>query len=320
MKLILCLSLFIIGSISYSQQTIEDFNMKGEIQKSMVIRSFISNEWPTDTATYLFNEEGILIKEVEAHKQSMECSNIRIYDSKGNILQQKCPGCKKSTKWINTYNDEDLLTIIAVPVNQLTSTMTYDSLNNLILVERADSSNLRGSIFLERTLFNYDSHGNLLSKKIYQADFFQDTLALKSKENNTYDSTGNLIYKEETEIKANNLYSTFSTYAYNEIGKLHTIKVTYSNRSTESITIYTYENGYLVSEISKQTFEKKRQIKSYKKENHYDRYGNITKYVDLTISRNYTYKYDSKGNWIEKITFQEGFPLSKTVRIITYFD
>lgn len=320
MKLILCMSLFTIGFASYCQQTIADFNLQGKIKKSMVIRSAISNEWPTDTASYLFNNDGVLIEEIEAHKHSMECTNIKTYDSKGHITLQECTGCKKSTKWVNTYNKAGLLTKIEVPFDLLTTTMSYDSLNNLTSVVRVDSSDLRGSIFFMRTLFKYDSQGNLLSKEIHQAERMQDSLALIAKENNTYNSSGKLTHKEEMEIKANKPCTTFSTYTYNNLEKLHTIKITHDDRSTECITTNSYENGRLISEISDLTILVNRQVKSYKKENHYDRFGNITKYVDLTISRNYSYKYDSNGNWIEKITFQEGFPLSKTVRIITYFD
>ena len=132
--LFLCISLFTIGFASYCQQTIADFNLQGKIKKSMVIRSAISNEWPTDTASYLFNNDGVLIEEIEAHKHSMECTNIKTYDSKGHITLQECTGCKKSTKWVNTYNKAGLLTKIEVPFDLLTTTMSYDSLNNLTSV------------------------------------------------------------------------------------------------------------------------------------------------------------------------------------------
>lgn len=47
----------------------------------------------------------------------------------------------------------------------------------------------------------------------------------------------------------------------------------------------------------------------------YDQYDNLIK----TTDRSYEYKYDQKGNWIERVEIYRGEISNKTTREFTYF-
>ncbi|MFT5820011.1 MAG: hypothetical protein ACI8ZM_001245 [Crocinitomix sp.] len=316
----LIILVLLLGKVSIAQETHTDLNLQRDVKKVLKIGSSISKEWPTDTAIYIFNHNGTLVEQTDAHTLEMACTYVKTYDVSGNIIFRKCTGCSQAKKWINTYNEKGFLVKTEIPFDRQTTTFSYDENDRLTRIERVDSSDLRGSTFMIETTFQYDKRNNMIEKKIYHAEHMKDSLLIKSKENNTYFDSNNIVSKEEVIFKFDGAHTTFSTYNYDESGNLSSLKVTYDDRSTESITAYIFEQGRLKSEISDLTFLEKRQLKSYKKETHYDRYGNITKYIDFTVSQHYTYQYDTSGNWIEKITFNEGIPLVKTIRQITYFD
>jgi hypothetical protein len=70
----------------------------------------------------------------------------------------------------------------------------------------------------------------------------------------------------------------------------------------------------------------KNDIPAFKSSMSYDKHNNLTSYAvneatgKLLDNREYTYEYDTKGNWIKKTTIINGNPAFVLERQINYFE
>jgi len=163
------------------------------------------------------------------------------------------------------------------------------------------------------TLYNYDDNGNLASQKKYNnPDKLQyetsyifnqkgqltteqkliPSINYTMKENYTYDDFNNLIVK----TKKARIGTTRETFRYNSKGL--PIKKSEYNAMDELFSIIEYEYNEQNDKVS---------LKKYDTEN------------TMTYNENYEYSYDTKGNWIEKISFKNGKKVSKEHREINYY-
>lgn len=165
----------------------------------------------------------------------------------------------------------------------------------------------------KKTLFDYDSNGNLASQKKYNSqDKLQyDTSYLYNqkgqlttqqklipsinytmKEDYTYDDFNNLIVRKKTA----RIGTTKETFRYNSDGL--PIKKSEYNAMGELFSVIDYE------------YNKQNDKTSLKK---YDANNSLNYY------ESYEYVYDANGNWTEKNSFEKGKKVSQEKRTISYF-
>jgi hypothetical protein len=316
------LVLFIVGfGFTFpciAQQTRADFNLQGEVQSISEVSSSIEGKWLNDTSNFTFNPNGLLIEQT-TQSNDMSCSYQKTYDENGNVIIEKCAGCSHRKDWINTYNDKDLLVKTEIPFNRQTTSFSYNESDQLIRIETVDSSGLVGSSFLQVTLQAYDVNGNLNTKEKYRADQQGDSLKLILHELNTYNDSSKIIVRKLIHFGRQGMSITNERYKYNDVGNLIWRNITYENSPREEITEFTYQQNQITSEMSTITYLNKRKLKTYQRGFHYDSFGNVTKYIDHSITHIYKYKFDSRGNWIEKTVINDGKAVINKTRAITYF-
>jgi hypothetical protein len=131
-------------------------------------------------------------------------------------------------------------------------------------------------------IFKYDEKDNLI-----ESDCVQPNGSLKSKKICKYDNNGNLL--EENYIKPEG-----------------NLEIRYDNKGNMIERKSHKSDGSILEDCF------------FKNDNR----GNEIE-ANWLISKNsfkYTYKYDVRGNWIQKITFVNGTQKASTERIIEYFD
>ena len=235
-------------------------------------------------------------------------------------------------KKVMKYDDEKLIK---------TEFYIADKLSTSTVVEKASNGTFK-EIKTDHTaekiqsIKEYDQHENLIKESIYQK---KDTIYKTC----TYDANANLI--EEVKVSKFRPRSVRSTYTYND----KNLMVEQSNYEfdgkLESKTIYKYRSDETFEEVMKENSHGVKDRHKYdenglKVEHAYSRDGNnwqvlevreynrqgdqikrvsFTKEGDLLKDRSFEYKYDDKGNWIEKIK-KYGDRISMTTkRTIEYY-
>jgi competence protein ComGC len=155
--------------------------------------------------------------------------------------------------------------------------------------------------------FKYNRRG-ICIKKI---EFYSNG-DIKSKETFKYKRKSNYIEGQWINSDKNN-YANPTNKIYFEFDKLGNLVKTNNVHK-----LYDLNNNLITSTLYYEGTNHKL-INDYK----YDEYGIITKVVQTTslreIVREFTYKLDNVGNWIEKIEFQEGKPKFVIERLIKYY-
>lgn len=326
MKSILVLFIlgFVISIPCTAQQTRVDFNLQGEVQEVLEVRSSVASKWQNDTATFTFNQAGILRKETNQNNNSLTCSLTKRYDEQGNFTFQKCSGCTNTESAVNSYNETGQLAYAIEKMwglKTITTSFSYNTFKQLVSINMIDSSILVGPSFhKERINFEYDKSGNQISKTVYQADKIDDEFDLILKDLNPYNDSNKMILKKTIDHKTGVRAITYANFKYDKNGNLIWRKTTHKDSLRESITVFTYQQNQLTSEMSTITYLDKRKLKTYQMGYEYDSFGNETKYIDYGTNHIYKYEYDSRGNWVEKTIINDGVPLIKKTRAITYFD
>ena len=165
----------------------------------------------------------------------------------------------------------------------------------------------------KKTLFEYDSNGNLISQKKYsgQDKLQYDTSYLYNlkgqltaqqklipsinytmKESYKYDDFNNLIVRTKTA----RIGTTKETFRYNS--KALPIKKSEYNAMGELFSVIVYEYNLQNDKTS---------LKKYDANN------------TMNYYESYEYVYDSKGNWTEKTSFEKGEKVSLEKRTINYY-
>lgn len=173
--------------------------------------------------------------------------------------------------------------------NLINSSKTYDNNGELY---RESYYHYEAGKLIE--INSTDNEGNIVQKIRYLYDNELMTELL-------YDKSGTLIlyYKKD-------IYGRFVDFLLYDDQK---IVIKYANNNSQPSEILTYSGNDLIGKTSI-TLDVKQNIASIRA---------INEEGVTTTTYNYLYKYDGKGNWVERITYIDGVINYITIRTIEYF-
>jgi len=254
-----------------------------------------------DKIYYTYSENGLLLKET---KDNGDYETFK-YDKDGNMIESQS---FLKDFYGNFYRGA-------------TTKYSYDSNRNQI---RQDIGNVR---FISEYIYDnqnqpselfFYEHGDLMYKNRYLRNERGDIIKLVS-----WDKDGKLKSEEimfhlyddtlkTTSLQMNNdnLFYMLYLYSYNPNNTISSKK----QYRLKSEILSMNESGLLCKSIVNQNNNK-----SIKYE--YNKYNDIVKTIDLNKNEIITFrhKYDSIGNWTQKIIFINDKPLEIQERFITYF-
>lgn len=194
----------------------------------------------------------------------------------------------------------------------------------------------------QKVIYKYDDKGKRISRDLYNSYgklqmkflYVYDNKGFKTAYN-SYSPTGELndsyLYKndikgrmiEEIWIKKDKSFGSKYTYEYNNLGKLSKMcQYTNSENQVDNCTTYKYDKLGRISEMEifgSNNAPTRRTVITYddkgneKEIKYYDGKGTFLE------ERNYEYKFDDKGNWVERIEYINQFPKGFLEREITYY-
>lgn len=216
-------------------------------------------------------------------------------------IEMKYQGNKLAEK--TTYNPQNIRT------DKIT--YMYDSKGNLNLE----------NIFLAletpqyKTLYTYDNKNRILSDTRYDKDS-----KMQYQTRYTYEGN-NLIKKATTNEKGEPEYVENFTYDKNGNVLTHHIFEKFENSNTINSFKYDANNNKTEWSVTKNNIPV---VKAYFT---YDKYKNETSYTAIDEAsgkalekREYSFEYDTTGNWLKKTITVNGIPQYIEERKITYFD
>ncbi|NDJ00115.1 RHS repeat protein [Flavobacterium sp. LaA7.5] len=301
----------------------------------------VKHENPTDHDTELtFNEEGMLILEKKLNAQGGPYEEIT-YNGREQKLEQiqyvnNNPGIKTEFSWDETGKHNTAITrrnpdnsqidrkAMEYKKGKLAEKITYNRQNNPI----------------DKISYVYDKNGNLTGENLYLGtEFIQIKNLYKYNNKNQkvaesrYDKDSNIIYTTEYEYNNDKLIVKKVTngngeieymekMSYNPKGELE-IKTTIDNfDNTQTIERFMYDDKGNKTALS---VEKNNEL--YMKVSYtYNEKGLLEKLImtdsteNAVDTRTYTYTYDDKGNWTEKIIIINGENKFIEKREITYYN
>lgn len=210
--------------------------------------------------------------------------NCRVLNySKTGLLKHKYLAFKEdtTTKISYFYNEANKLIKVS-ETNRKTSDnwehhFIYDEKHNLL----RKSSQYDGNYL---TIYNYDSLGRIISKKLVNEEMVHGEKLLSYYENTP------LV--KEVEMKSSQVNSKFE---------------------------YEYDNqGRKISEKYKSSFNNNSGTITFS----YDRHGNLilrSSKGSFSSTEKFEYEYNKKGDWIKKIRYYNGVKMDEIVRVITYY-
>ena len=194
----------------------------------------------------------------------------------------------------------------------------------------------------QKVIYKYDDKGKRTSRDLYNSYgklqmkflYVYDNKGFKTAYN-SYSPTGELndsyLYKndikgrmiEEIWIKKDKSFGSKYTYEYDKLGKLSKMcQYTNSENQVDNCTTYNYDKLGRISEMEifgSNNAPTRRTVITYddkgneKEIKYYDGKGTFLE------ERNYEYKFDDKGNWVERIEYINQFPKGFLEREITYY-
>ncbi len=171
--------------------------------------------------------------------------------------------------------------------NEFTTSFIYDNRNRLI--EQNSLSKDSGHLF--KIIYNYDESGNKIEEQIHSPIY----KSMEQKKDYKYDDESKLIRIEENWYKIDGSKGLTATHKYDTSG--NKIKENYNIFvNPKEYRISTYKYDYYQNEIESQ----------------HDYNGKISRSI-------LEYKYDSEGNWTQKIIRVDNDPTLLIERKIEYF-
>jgi len=168
-------------------------------------------------------------------------------------------------------------------------------------------------------ILNYDSRGNLIQQtNIQNGDTMSGRIEYQ------YDGKGRILIKRQIDKGEYGKNETTNEFKYNSQGDLIEL-ISKSDFSGEMKSIYEYDGKNRIQKISEYESEK------IEKESLFDKFYNKTLvrfYVNNALQKEmkYKYRFDKKGNWIQKDVFMKENPGDKKIvpiytetRTIEYF-
>ena len=245
-------------------------------------------EW---TSIQYYDNNGRITSYLHFRKSGrLEYKDTYIYDKSGHLMENRNEeGGHLLSKMLNKYDSFGKL-IESTTLNQ-------DSLPNGKLIYKR---NEKGRL-IETEM--YDEANNLVSKSVIKADF-KDNIT----EEKVFDERNQLVRIWQTKYdKKSNIISSIEFGPDGKITAKNTHSYIYYSNGGIRIDVY-YEKGII---NTKQTF---------------DKYGNIVESImygekggkDILSKEINKYKIDSKGNWIQKIDYENGSVFTTEIRKFGY--
>ncbi|MFJ1365788.1 RHS repeat domain-containing protein [Capnocytophaga canimorsus] len=328
MKKIILLILTLITFVGYSQQKkknhLEEADLKGKV-KSIKITQYESLEMTKkDTILnsrqfILYNEQGNKIEEnnYDAYGKLYNKSTY-IYDDNARLIEKN---------WLSSQNGN----LILIDKHRY----EYDKNGNKTKYNSYDSNgNNYGTI-----VYNHDSNGNKIEEIRYNSDgsigrkltyqynqkqHLTEEIRYVPKENLSlkiiykYDNQGHLI--EAFFYSSRGKLENKQTHKYDKKGNLTQTNTYDSSGNLYARQTFKYDNKENKIEENKFGKDSKYDKKSIFK---YNTKGDLTEKIHISKEGFYskwTYKYDSHGNWIEEIFYDDNLFVAMTKREIAYYE
>jgi len=250
----------------------------------------------SDDILYLLNKSGNLTdKTVYKIKEKVGAVVRYKYDKKDNIIE---------------------LTIEIEPENNLIDDTIYQFQNILLddfVLSKIDSG------FISKILYQYDTKSHQIIK-----DIFDNNNQFCIREIENYNNSGKLVetnsFNKDGALKFRLTYSyskfntQIETNKYDQTGNLATRNVKKIDKGERLIEEKRFGPTGKTMSSKIQKFNKKGILIE-----NYISLPEIESQLKLApITERYTYIYDKKGNWIQKITWKEDKPSTITERVIVY--
>lgn len=269
---------------SYTESSYEAVELFGNIEKG---------EWEQSSRQRIFDKKGLLIEENSYNPDgSIDKRRMYKHDENGNLIEDISYNSNEEPiiKTVFIYDESGnlvekngygyFLSIDGTLAHQWT--YKYDEKGNQIEVLNVFEKS--------RWTYKYDEKGNVLEYNMHKANG-----SLGIKEKSKYDKMGNKI--------ENNVYSSDgslrSKYSYK-----------YDKRGNEIEESVYHSDGSL------------KEKETYK----YDEKGNVIEESwynsnDILVANwKYQYDFDKKGNWIKRISFEDGKPTDIREREYEYYE
>ena len=240
----------------------------------------------------LFNQKGLPLEENKFNTDdgSLRSKGNFVFDKSGNIEFERSKGASKLTSPSYMYDENGNFSKIIYDYEDEKSEVifTYDEQQNKI-----SRSVLSEGVLKEKAIWEYDKYGNQTKRDLYKYlsnGDFDTKLTLKYEYDRKGRITGNYRFSNDTVISYKSLFE-------------------YKKRGKEKIAfIYLHGKDFSNKEVT--VYNKKNNIKAEKK------YRNGK--IDYQIT--YTYKYDEKGNWIERKRYYNERLAGLKKRTFTYYE
>jgi hypothetical protein len=297
-----------------STNSILDFNKKGFIVQKKEWQKLLNQKTDTNLISYAYKKR--LLIEMKANKWTTKFS----YNRKKNLNQiEKYNDKNEQVKTIKyLYNRKNQLVSKQVE-NSINITITNCTYHKKLLTSKYIENSLRTEI----DTFRYDKRGRLTERnktvEILKPNNYQKPINYYNYfyQYNEKDSLIEFI----SSIGANKDLSIKEKYVYNnknnQIGKFSYSN--YLNKVSDSI-IYVYNDNLLVE---KQDY-KYGELENIYKYN-YNSEKQLIKYTQDYLAGKYSFvfkrlfKYDTKGNWIERIEIRDNKIEKITLRNLIYY-
>ena len=246
----------------------------------------------------------------------LDPQRIDKYDDKGNVIETiSCDSYNNCSKSVSKYNDKGKI----IERNNYKSDggldykhiFKYDIKGNNV---EENYYNSDGKLYSQVT-YKYDEKGNEIEYALWK-DCYKcpnGSMNYNRKYVYKYDDGGNMI--EKSEYKSDGNLQPLKGYKYDDRGnKIEEHNYYYtSDGSSNGKNIYIYDDRG--NQIGKIRYEPDGRI------NDKQSYGYKSWNEYKSVVYEYEYKYDSKGNWIEEITYKGEAKIPQTidVRIIEYY-
>ena len=281
-------------------QNIQEFNTTGKpIKKHITV---VLGERTDDVISWQYNEEGALVLE-ERKAKNFPYKHLYKYDEQGRLIEE--------------------------PWGDFQRKISYDALGNATEVYYY---NKKGALEWRNVWVN-DPHGNVIEEVRYTASG-----ELIGKETAAYDAQHRKILGEE--FTADGQRTERTTYKYNKLGLLtDRILIVYADDNPDEITMRMVQKclyddkGRLLENSFVDTANLNDEMgANYLNEYHYNEAGlMVQKRIydiqgDLPKDQRPTrptareeYTYDSTGNWVKKVTYENGNITEIETREIIYY-
>jgi len=227
------------------------------------------------------------ILDKDSGDEALKYNEKYIFDKSGSIISIENFGTQPTliSKDLFVYKNGRLVTVTTYNSTGSTDKSTQYEYDDTGKIEAQKKMNSSGKLQYHTT-YLYNKAGQLAGQhKLIPS------INYTMKENYAYNSKGQLLEK----AKIARIGTTKETYAYNEVGLMS--KKSEYNAMGELFSVIAYQYN---------DYDDKIDLKKY------DATGS------LNYFEKYEYVYDSKGNWIERTSFEKGEKVSVEKRKITY--